>query len=129
MLGRLAVSAFALWMGYNAIQMFSCESVTWSGGRPTCWEGTGFGTPQGMSGQSTGVLILTAVIALLLYLWVWPLMRSRTASQIPASASDPMMSQVAQNASASSEALNRIKEANPKIEEAFEIYRTAPMAP
>jgi hypothetical protein len=81
MLGRLALTAFALWVGFNAIQMLSCHEVTWSAGRPTCWENpTGpFSSEPSfvMSGSAQGTLILIGVATVLVFLWVWPFVRPK----------------------------------------------------
>jgi len=79
MFWRLALSAFALWWGYNAIQMFSCESVSWSGGTAYCSDVSGSGA---ISGSAMGGIILVAVAGVLFWLWVWPFMRLQKASQI-----------------------------------------------
>ena len=71
-IGRVLLASFAPWQGYNAIELFRCDTVQWTGARPYCsgYTGTGIG-----SGAVQGTLILIAVVAVLLWLWVWPFVR------------------------------------------------------
>ena len=79
MFGRLLITAFALWWGYNAIQMFSCEYVSWSGRMAYCTNASGY-----PSGSATGGAILVVVALVLGWVWVWPFVRFRKASQTAA---------------------------------------------
>lgn len=74
MIARLLLSAFALLWGYNAIQMFECAYVRFAARRWYC-----SGYDNGVTGPAMGWLILTAVVLVLAWLWVWPFIRaSRT---------------------------------------------------
>ncbi len=74
--GRLLMTAFALWWGYNAIQMFSCEFVSWGGRTAFCTSSSGY-----PSGAVTGGAILVVVVLVLGWLWVWPFARQPRSSE------------------------------------------------
>jgi hypothetical protein len=67
------MTAFALWLGYNAIQMLDCAFVHFS---ERVWYCSGVSS-GGISGSGMGVSILAVVVLILGVLWIWPLVRSR----------------------------------------------------
>ena len=71
-IARLMIASFAIWQGFNAIELFRCDTVKWGGARPYCTEYTGSGIG---AGAVQGTLILIAVAAVLVWLWVLPLVR------------------------------------------------------
>jgi hypothetical protein len=75
---RLVLTAIELWWGYNAIQMFSCEYVSWSGRSAYCTSSSGY-----PSGAETGGGILVVVVLVLGWLWVWPFIRAYSARLPP----------------------------------------------
>jgi hypothetical protein len=74
---RLVLTAIALWWGYNAIQMFSCEYVAWSGRISYCTSSSGY-----PSGSSTGGSILVVVVFVLIAVWVSAFIQFRNPSQV-----------------------------------------------
>ena len=74
MIWRLVLSAFGLWWAWNAVQLFSCESVSFSGGGGvliSCYDTPGGAVP----GPLAALGILAIVGAGLFYLWVYPMLR------------------------------------------------------
>jgi len=76
-IGRLMLASFAIWQGYIAIELLSCETVRWIGVRAACAPDIVAGQESTWlsSGVGHGTLVLVAVVAVLLWLWVWPFVR------------------------------------------------------
>ena len=74
MLWRLLGTAFALMWAFNSLQMFSCPSVSFTGGRfRATWYCLASG---GVPGPQIGSLILVASLGFIAWAW-WPFVRPR----------------------------------------------------
>lgn len=84
MLWRLGISGLALWWGFNALQMFTCESVSFGGGsrvvRVSCYDAPVGSLFSGdFAGWHAGLAISAVVLGVLFWLWGWPVVQYRRA--------------------------------------------------